>query len=69
LAATDVLPDFDRTRADAEVLLNERPVIPSLSDAQIKRITETYYAASWQMMRDAACLGIILPPDRSGGRA
>lgn len=45
VAATHVLADFDRTLADAEALLKERPVIPSLTDAQIKRMAESYYAA------------------------
>ncbi|MEY9405315.1 integrase [Bradyrhizobium japonicum] len=44
VAATHVLADFDRTLADAEALLKERPLIPSLTDAQIKRMAETYYA-------------------------
>lgn len=45
VAATHVLADFNRTLADAEALLKERPVIPSLTDAQIKRIAEMHYAA------------------------
>ncbi|MEY9607010.1 hypothetical protein ABIF74_011763 [Bradyrhizobium japonicum] len=45
MRATHVLADFDRTIADAEALLKERPVIPSLTDAQIKRMAEAYYAA------------------------
>lgn len=45
VAATHVLGDFDRTLADAEALLKERPVIPSLTDAQIKRMAEAFYAA------------------------
>jgi hypothetical protein len=45
VAATHVLADFDRTLADAEALLKERPVIPSITDAQIKRMVESYYAA------------------------
>ncbi len=45
VAATHVLADFDRTLADAEALLKERPVVPSLTDAQIKRMVESYYAA------------------------
>jgi integrase len=44
VAAKLVLADFDRTLADAEALLKERPVIPSLADAQIKRMAESYYA-------------------------
>jgi integrase len=45
VAATHVLAEFDRTLADAEALLKERPVIPSLTDAQIKRMAEAFYAA------------------------
>ncbi|OSI28008.1 hypothetical protein BST65_10615 [Bradyrhizobium canariense] len=45
VAATHVLADFDRTLADAEALLKERPVISSLTDAQIKRMAEAFYAA------------------------
>ncbi len=45
VAATHVLADFDRTLADAEALLRARPVIPSLSGAQIRRMAESYYAA------------------------
>jgi hypothetical protein len=44
VTATHVLADFDRTFADAEALLKERPVIRSLTDAQIKRMVESYYA-------------------------
>jgi integrase len=44
VAATHVLADFNRTLADAEALLKERPVISSLTDAQIKRMAESYYA-------------------------
>lgn len=46
VATTHVLAGFDRTLADAEVLLKEPPVIRSLTGAQIKRVAETYYAAS-----------------------
>jgi hypothetical protein len=45
VAATHVLADFDRTFADAEALLKERPVIASLTDAEVKRMVESYYAA------------------------
>src|SRR5260370_7358872 len=45
VAATHVLADFDRTLASAEALLKERPVVSSLTDAQIKRMAETYYAS------------------------
>src|ERR1700759_833540 len=44
VAATHVLADFDRTLADAEALLKERPVIPSVTEAQIKRMAESFYA-------------------------
>jgi hypothetical protein len=44
VAAKHVLADFDRTLADAETSLKERPVIPSVTDAQIKRMAESYYA-------------------------
>ena len=44
VAATHVLADFNRTLASAEALLKERPVISSLTDAQIKRMSERYYA-------------------------
>ncbi|QOZ07302.1 hypothetical protein XH96_07065 [Bradyrhizobium sp. CCBAU 51765] len=44
VAATHVLAEFDRTLADAEALLKERPVIPSLTDAQIRRMAEAFYA-------------------------
>jgi integrase len=44
VAATHVLAGFNRTIADAEALLKERPVISSLADAQIKRMAESYYA-------------------------
>lgn len=45
VSATHVLSDFNRTIAAAEALLKERPVIPALADAQIKRMAESYYAA------------------------
>lgn len=45
LKATHVLAGFDRTLADAEALLKERPVIPTINNAQIKRMAESYYAA------------------------
>ena len=45
VAAKPVLAEFDRTLADAEALLKERPVIASINDAQIKRMAESYYAA------------------------
>jgi integrase len=44
VAAKPVLAEFDRTLADAEALLRERPVIASITDAQIKRMAESYYA-------------------------
>jgi hypothetical protein len=45
VAAKPVLAQFDRTLADAEALLKERPVIASITDAQIRRMSESYYAA------------------------
>src|SRR2546421_11986711 len=42
VAATHVLADFNRTLASAEVLLKQRPVISSLTDAQIRRMAEFY---------------------------
>ncbi|MGL3107205.1 hypothetical protein [Bradyrhizobium sp. BR 1432] len=45
VAATHVLADFNRTLASAEALLKERPVVPSLTDALIKRMAEFYYAS------------------------
>jgi hypothetical protein len=45
VAATYVLAGFDRTLADAEALLKERPVVATLTDAQIKRMAESYYAS------------------------
>jgi hypothetical protein len=36
VAAKPVLADFDRTLADAEALLKERPVLSSITDAQIR---------------------------------
>lgn len=50
VAATHVLADFNRTLASAEVLLKERPVISSLTDAQIRRMAELYYA--WLLAAD-----------------
>jgi hypothetical protein len=44
VAAKPVLADFDRILADAEALLKERPVIASITDAQIKRMAESHYA-------------------------
>ncbi|MDA9545851.1 hypothetical protein ACM43_15770 [Bradyrhizobium sp. CCBAU 45321] len=46
VAATHVLADFNRTLADAEALLKERPVILSLTDAQIRRMAEMHYAVT-----------------------
>lgn len=44
VAATHVLADFNRTLARAEALLKERPVVSALTDAQIRRMAESYYA-------------------------
>jgi integrase len=43
-AAPHVLADFNRTIAEAEALLKERPVLTTLTDAQIKRMSEHYFA-------------------------
>src|ERR1700751_4002213 len=43
-AAPHVLVDFNRIIAEAEALLKEQPVVTVLSDAQIKRMAESYYA-------------------------
>lgn len=45
VAAKHVLAGFDRTIAAAESLLTARPVLSSLTDAQIKRMAEAHYAA------------------------
>ena len=44
-AAVHVLADFNRTIAEAEALLEERPLITTLTDAQIKRMAEAHYAS------------------------
>lgn len=49
VAATHVLADFNRIIGEAEALLKEQPVVPALSDTQIKRMAESYYAT---MMAD-----------------
>jgi hypothetical protein len=43
VAATHVLADFDRTLASAEALLKERPSVSLITDAQIRRMAESYY--------------------------
>src|SRR5271156_1151335 len=43
-AAPHVLSDFARIIGQAEALLKEQPVVTTLSDAQIKRMAESYYA-------------------------
>ena len=45
VAAKAVLMDFDRVLARAEDRLKERPVVAALTPAQIKRMSESYYAA------------------------
>lgn len=45
VAATHVLADFNRTLASAEALLKQRPVVASITDAQVKRMAEHYYAS------------------------
>jgi hypothetical protein len=43
-AAPHVLADFGRIIGQAEALLKEQPVVTVLTDAQIKRMAESYYA-------------------------
>jgi hypothetical protein len=43
-AAPHVLAEFNRIIAEAEALLKERPVLTTLTDTQIKRMAESYYA-------------------------
>jgi integrase len=43
-AATHILTEFNRTIAEAEALLKEQPVVTTLTDTQIKRMAESYYA-------------------------
>jgi hypothetical protein len=43
-AATHVLTEFNGIIAQAEALLKEQPVVAALSDTQIKRMAESYYA-------------------------
>jgi integrase len=45
VAAKAVLMDFDRVLARAEARLKARPVVLALTAAQIKRMSESYYAA------------------------
>ncbi|MBR1255209.1 site-specific integrase [Bradyrhizobium sp. AUGA SZCCT0240] len=45
VAATHVLADFNRTLASAEALLKERPLASLLTEAQIRRMAEAYYAS------------------------
>jgi integrase len=40
-----VLADFNRIIAEAEALLKERPLVTTLTDAQIKRMAEAHYAS------------------------
>jgi hypothetical protein len=44
-AAVHVLADFNRTTTEAETLLKERPLMTTLTDAQIKRMAEAHYAS------------------------
>jgi integrase len=44
-AAVHVLADFNGIIAEAEALLKERPLITTLTDAQIKRMAEAHYAS------------------------
>jgi integrase len=43
-AAPHVLADFNRIVGEAEALLKEQPVVTALTDMQIKRMAESYYA-------------------------
>lgn len=43
-AATHVLTEFGRIIGEAEALLKEQPVVTTLTDTQIKRMAESYYA-------------------------
>ena len=43
-AAPHVLADFNRIIGEAEALLKEQPAITALTDVQIKRMAESYYA-------------------------
>jgi hypothetical protein len=43
-AAPHVLADFNRIVGEAEALLKEQPVVTALTDTQIKRMAESYYA-------------------------
>ena|SRR5712664_3257052 len=43
-AAPQVVADFNRIIGEAEALLKEQPVVAALSDTQIKRMAESYYA-------------------------
>jgi len=44
LGEDQVVADFNRIVGEAEALLKERPVVATLSDAQIRRMAESYYA-------------------------
>ena len=44
-AAPHILADFNRIVGEAEALLKEQPVVTALTDIQIKRMAESYYAA------------------------
>jgi integrase len=44
-AAVHVLADFNRIIAEAEAMLKERPLVTTLTDAQIKRMAESFYAS------------------------
>jgi hypothetical protein len=44
VAAPHVVADFNRIIGEAEALLKEQPVVTALTDVQIKRMAESYYA-------------------------
>jgi hypothetical protein len=43
-AAPLILADFNRIIGEAEALLKDQPIVTSLTDTQIKRMAESYYA-------------------------
>lgn len=44
-AAPHIVADFNRIIGEAEALLKEQPVVTALTDAQIKRMAESFYAS------------------------
>src|SRR6516164_954402 len=43
-AAPHIVADFNRILGEAEASLKERPLVTTLTDTQIKRMAESYYA-------------------------